>query len=229
MSPSEPAGDRARDMLLRPAFVDLPRGPHSLPKDLVARAQRQRLLQAVAAAACRRGYQAMTIGDITATAGVSRKTFYENFADKEACFLAAAETGRDLVKARIEAEVAAVSGHSEPLGFLRLAVRAYLAVLRDEPTFAQAFYLETQHAGPAAQQAFEDCQQWFATLSAGWRALAFPDLAPVPEQAFLAAIVATNDMVRRYLRLGRFADLPDLEDLLIYFHRTLLAIPDASL
>ncbi|MFE6922895.1 TetR/AcrR family transcriptional regulator [Nocardia sp. NPDC057663] len=229
MSPSEPTGNQAHDTLLRPILVDLPRGPHSLPKALVVGAQRQRLLHAVAAVACQRGYQAMTIGDITASAGVSRKTFYENFADKEACFLAAAETGRDLIKARIEAEVAAVAGQSEPSVFLRLALRAYLAVLRDEPTFAQAFYVETQHAGPAAQQAFEDCQQWFAASSAGWRALAFPDLAPVPEQAYLAAIVATNDAVRRCLRVGRIAELPDLEDLLIYFHRTLLAVPEASL
>ncbi|MCW3019621.1 MAG: transcriptional regulator, TetR family [Solirubrobacterales bacterium] len=51
--------------------------------------RRERLLQGVVAEVTQAGYQATTIAQITARAGVSRTTFYEHFSDKQDCFLAA--------------------------------------------------------------------------------------------------------------------------------------------
>ena len=66
----------------------LPPGRHGLPRDFVSRNQRHRLLTAVAWSVAERGYNATTVANITKAASVSRRTFYEHFADKEACFLA---------------------------------------------------------------------------------------------------------------------------------------------
>jgi AcrR family transcriptional regulator len=51
--------------------------------------RRERLLEALVDQVARHGYQATTVAQITATARVSRTTFYEHFSDKQDCFLVA--------------------------------------------------------------------------------------------------------------------------------------------
>src|SRR6267378_3396284 len=67
----------------------LPRGRSRLPPRTVRESQRERLLPAVTAAVSELGYPAVTIGDIVKRARVSKAAFYDHFADKEDCFLAA--------------------------------------------------------------------------------------------------------------------------------------------
>ena len=69
----------------------LPAGRHGLPRAFVVSNQRERILDAVLQAASRSGYAAMRIEDVIAIAGVSRRTFYDHFANKEEAFLAAYE------------------------------------------------------------------------------------------------------------------------------------------
>ncbi len=66
----------------------LPRGPHSLSRGEVAANQRMRLLEGMIDAIGEKGYAACTVSDVIKRAGVSRKAFYEHFANKEECFLA---------------------------------------------------------------------------------------------------------------------------------------------
>src|SRR5687768_18574853 len=73
----------------------LPRGTHGLDRDVVEASQRTRLLEAVGRAVAERGYAAATIDDVVRRAGVSKKTFYEHFADKQDCFLAAYEAASE--------------------------------------------------------------------------------------------------------------------------------------
>ena len=74
-----------------------PAGPTGSTATLVAASQRTRLLEAVGRAVAEKGYGATTIDDIVRGAGVSKKTFYEHFRDKEDCFVAAYEAaGREL-------------------------------------------------------------------------------------------------------------------------------------
>ena len=67
----------------------LPRGRHGLSPETVAESQRGRILTAMVEVTAKRGYADCRIADVIAYAGVSRKTFYELFSDKEDCFLAA--------------------------------------------------------------------------------------------------------------------------------------------
>ena len=71
----------------------LPRGPHALARVQVVASQRGRMIDSIASVVAGKGYTATTVGDVVKGAGVSRKTFYEHFADKEECFMAAWETG----------------------------------------------------------------------------------------------------------------------------------------
>jgi len=70
----------------------LPRGPHSLTRDQVAANQRLRVGLAMLEAIGEKGYVATTVSEVVARAGVSRKAFYQQFANKEECFLATYDT-----------------------------------------------------------------------------------------------------------------------------------------
>src|ERR1700683_3587976 len=67
----------------------LPPGRHGLSRSYVAANQRERMLDAVADIVSFKGYVAMSVEEIVSGAGVSRRTFYDSFKDKEAAFLAA--------------------------------------------------------------------------------------------------------------------------------------------
>ena len=66
----------------------LPHGPHGMGREAVARHQRARLYGAMIEAIDRQGYNGTTVAHVIALAGVSRRAFYEQFANKEDCFLA---------------------------------------------------------------------------------------------------------------------------------------------
>src|SRR5438105_13490444 len=91
---AEPATDDARQ---------LPRGRHGLTRGAVVAHQRLRLLRAVPAAVRAKGYLALTVEDICAHAGVSRRTFYENFRDKEDCFITSYRQHNDELIAAVAA------------------------------------------------------------------------------------------------------------------------------
>jgi AcrR family transcriptional regulator len=92
-APIEPARDNPGmpGVLEQPRIAPtpaLPRGPHSLTREQVANNQRARLLEGMIDAIGEKGYAATTVSDVIRRAGVSRKAFYEHFANKEECFLA---------------------------------------------------------------------------------------------------------------------------------------------
>jgi AcrR family transcriptional regulator len=120
----------------------LPRGPHGLTRDQVQASQRQRILDAVLDAVGERGYAATTVAHLTAAAGVSRTTFYEQFAGKEEAFLAAYdEFGEHFL-----ADIALVSGDS-PLELLSAAAARLADWGRTRPLACRAFLVEIHAVG----------------------------------------------------------------------------------
>jgi AcrR family transcriptional regulator len=71
-----------------PGLARLPPGRHGLPRDFVVQNQRDRLAAGIIAAISEFGYHEVTITQIAAAAGVSRRTFYSYFNSKEECYLA---------------------------------------------------------------------------------------------------------------------------------------------
>src|SRR5918997_4764329 len=139
----------------------LPRGTHGLDRDVVEASQRTRLLEAVGRAVAERGYGAATIDDVVRRAGVSKKTFYEHFADKQDCFLAAYEAaGESLLERVREAHAAA----DDWLERTRAGIRAYLRWLAAEPALARVFLIEVAAAGPQALERRERLRDRYAEL-----------------------------------------------------------------
>ena len=99
----------------------------------------------MAEAVAEHSYGATTIAHVVSHAGVSRKTFYEHFRDKEHCFLAMYDTGIAFVLGRL-AEV--LDAAPDPRSRLIEGLREFLTVLADEPAFCRAIVLEIYAVGP---------------------------------------------------------------------------------
>src|SRR6476646_6012840 len=71
------------------ASLRLRPGPGGLPRGQVTEIQRARMLAAAVETVAEVGYARMTVAQVISRARVSRKTFYDVFADREDCFLCA--------------------------------------------------------------------------------------------------------------------------------------------
>lgn len=125
----------------------LPPGRHGLARSFVAHNQRERILAAVAEAASKTGFAGMSVQDIVTEAGVSRRTFYEQFRNKDAAFLAAFDeaAGRLLRAVRIANE-----GESHFAGRIAATLHTFLELLAASPAFARMCIVEVMAAGPDA-------------------------------------------------------------------------------
>ena len=115
-----------------------------------AASQRARMLDAVTRAVADRGYARMTVADIVARAEVSRRTFYEQFENKEDCFLAAYEAGAQALIADILAAVRALSPEDDWRTWTRVALEAFTTGLASSPDFARVFLVDVLGAGHRA-------------------------------------------------------------------------------
>ena len=70
-----------------PLYKRLPHGPHRLQPDEVVLNQRARIHGALIEAVAHDGYDGTSVKRVIELAGVSRRSFYEQFANKEDCFL----------------------------------------------------------------------------------------------------------------------------------------------
>src|SRR3954447_1412450 len=166
----------------------LPRGPHNLARDDVRASQRQRMLDAMAETVADKGYAGTTVGDVVAGAGVSRKTFYEHFRDKEECFLAAFDSG---VETLLGAIAAAQPEEPTRMSLVRARVRAYLVTLAARPAFARTFLIEVFAAGPLALERRQRVHARFEQSLRGLHAEVrkeFPDPPPVSDAVWVAAV-----------------------------------------
>jgi AcrR family transcriptional regulator/DNA-binding MarR family transcriptional regulator len=77
--------------------------PHGLSAYQVVEIQRARLLNAMIEIGCEEGLASVTVGKATGRAGVSRRTFYELFSDRDDCLLAVLDETVDRVGTRMQA------------------------------------------------------------------------------------------------------------------------------
>jgi AcrR family transcriptional regulator len=202
----------------------LPRGPHRLAREVVLASQRGRMIEAMVEAVAEKGYAATTVADVVAGAGVSRRTFYEHFSDKEDCFLAAYDAGVDILLGHL-VEQAAAAGGLDWRERTRRGVRAYLDVLAAEPAFARTFLIEVVAAGPRALDRRAEVHGRFTELLRTQLALAredHPELPEVPDEVLAAIVGGVNEVVSGWVRDGRGERLPELEPTLTRIQLALL-------
>jgi AcrR family transcriptional regulator len=200
------------------APLPLPRGRHAAPREVVWASQRGRLLGAMAAAVAEKGYANVAVADVIAAAGVSRKTFYEHFDNKEECFLAAYDAGVELMLDAIDEAIRAAP--PDPEAIARAGAACYLEGLAANPAFARTFLVEVLGAGPRALERRTRVHSRFAAqLAAVHRAAPSPAVEP---HLFRACVGAINELVTDHVLSHGAETLPDLTEPLVGIVRALL-------
>jgi AcrR family transcriptional regulator len=213
-------GDRWSDAELNEAVALLsraggrfPAGVRTLPGDLVKAVQRERLLAAMIGTATEVGYNALTVQNVLTRAGISRPTFYEQFEDKEDCFLAAFDAAASRMHEQIEAAVAD-SGPSWR-DQLRSGITELLRYIADEPEEARLVIVEARASCPAGLQRRDELLDRFAGCI---DALVRGDLDEPPSAIAAAGVVGgIESVVYARLQKGKTDELGALLPSLMYF------------
>jgi AcrR family transcriptional regulator len=198
-----------------PELARLPPGRHGLPREFVARNQRERLLAGLAEAIAENGYAGTTIAHITRHAAVSRRTFYEHFASKEECFVAAYDT----VMARLcERAAEAFEREGEwPLA-IRAGIGTMLRFLSADPTFARLCTVEALVAGPVAVERYDGALESFVPYFQSGREGRSPEvlsrLSPITEEALVGGMMS---LISRRIVAGKTNQLEGLLPDLVAF------------
>ena len=186
----------------------LPRGRHGLLRSFVATNQRERIMDAVGHAAAELGYTEMSVEAIIERAGVSRRTFYEHFKNKEDAFVAAYDAVVRRQARHIRREY-----FNEPtvLSRLRAGIAAYLQFIADEPELARMCIVEVLAAGPRAMEKRSEAMRMFAEIIED----NIHELIPGCRRAALHAetiVGGIHEVVLSRVLANRIDELPGLAD-----------------
>ncbi len=189
-----------------PPGTRLPRGPHALTRKQVSTSQRGRLIVAMAELVGHDGYTATTVADVLAYAGVSRRAFYQHFANKQECFLAAydaiATEGRREVSRAYEA--AANPAEGAQLAIAKLFERAIA-----NPGGARVALVEAGVVGQAGIERRERLMSEYEGLLRDMLGLP-AGAGTVPNPVLRGIVGGLNGVLNAHVRSGRLEQLVDL-------------------
>jgi AcrR family transcriptional regulator len=182
--------------------VRLPPGRHGLSRDAVAESQRERLLNGVVEAVVEHGYNATTIAQLIESASVSRRTFYEHFAGKEECSLAAYE----MIATHIQDGLREAEAEPAWSDRVRAELASLLGVFAADSTVARFVLLESLAAGGELAARHRESLRCFGERLRPQPGA--PDaLAKAREQALVGGI---STLLVRRLKAGEAGNLEDL-------------------
>lgn len=183
---------------------------------------RSRLLSALAKALAEQGYATVTIADIVRLAGVSRRTFYEHFEGKQACFealyrAASASALRTLQDAIDPAQ----PWHTQ----LQRALGSYLGHLAAGPDLLRSLFVDIHHLGDDGAALRRETMTRLAdflreTINRS-EAPADPAFRPLTPELSIAAVGAINELVLTAIERGEAAQLASLTPVAVSIVRAL--------
>jgi AcrR family transcriptional regulator len=172
-------------------------------------AHRQRAIAAMLDVAGERGYAATTVGHVLERAGMSRRTFYSVFRNREDCFLAAYdEAGRQALArvARVRSEPPAPARPE----LLELALTDLLTIAAARPALARVLLVEPASAGRPGIERHERTMREFARRLADAVEEPQPATSRRPALRFEAGVGAVERVVHARVVEGRTDELPRL-------------------
>jgi AcrR family transcriptional regulator len=141
--PAPPRGDK------RAGGVRAPQAYNGAVREQLSDLQRARIIGATFDVATVRGAGSVTVAHIVERSGVSRRTFYEQFSDREDCLLAAFERALMLACERVIPAYEEQKGWRERIG---AGLTALLALCDEQPTVARMLVCESQASGPRVNE-----------------------------------------------------------------------------
>ncbi|HWY90212.1 MAG TPA: TetR/AcrR family transcriptional regulator [Solirubrobacteraceae bacterium] len=194
---------------IAPLYQRLPRGPHQLAPTEVARHQRLRMHGAMVEAVAVNGYANTSVKQIIGLAGVSRRAFYEQFANKEECFLATF----DLIAARGVKRVH--EAYRSTGGDLERRIRAAVGEFTDEiesnAKGAGLAIVQAQTAGAPGLARLRKAMGTFEQMLSSSFAHA-GDAGPLPAPIVRGIVGGMHEATAVRLRAGRPEEIPALSE-----------------
>ncbi|HEY7952235.1 MAG TPA: TetR/AcrR family transcriptional regulator [Solirubrobacteraceae bacterium] len=127
----------------------LPRGPQALPREEVVADQRRRLFEALIELVNEHGLGGVRISELVSRAGVSRRSFYEHFPNKEECLLAAFDESRQrLTEAMVRAYDPKMAGREQ----VQSIVRALFEATLERPSATRLVCVDVIAAGAGGME-----------------------------------------------------------------------------
>jgi AcrR family transcriptional regulator len=207
-----PASERARR-----AEGRLPSGRSDLPRQVIVKSQRERIVDATAAIVAERGLAALTIPEIARRANVSNQTFYDIYSSKHEAFLGAQKVGMHQAL-RITVEAYEAHGEDWP-GAVAAGVRALLEYLASEPAHAHLTLVDTFAACPEAIEIRNAAMSGFASYLGPGYELSGPT-GEVPAIAAEAVAGGIWQVLHHYIENDCLSGLTGVGTQLAYFALT---------
>ena len=186
--------------------------------------QQARLFHAMTRAVSEKGYAKVTVADVVGLAGVSRRTFYEHFADVEDCFVAAYETATREILGEVGAAVRAARTTDWRERF-EVAIAAYVESLASDPDMARACLVDVQGAGPRAVEMRRHVYEQFVADMRALRNGRGDGRGAIPQIQVQATVGAVGELVQEHIFDKGAASLPELIPTLVGIGWALLESP----
>jgi AcrR family transcriptional regulator len=175
--------------------------------DAVAENQRRRMYGAMIEAVAANGYGRTSVKQVVTLAGVSRRAFYEQFANKEECFLATLELIASQAMDHIASAYRSTEGTLEQR--LEAALSIFAEVVKDNPKGARLMLVDTPSAGPAGWARLTETLTVFEErLAASFEHA--PDAAALPEPVARAIVGGLRRATFVRLVEARTEEMPGL-------------------
>ena len=172
---------------------------------------RQRLLDGLAESIVEDGYRSTTVAGIVRRARTSRRTFYEHFADKEACFVALLTDANAEMIRQISAAVDPKAPWSRQV---RQAVEAWIACAEASPAITLSWIRDVPSLGAQARDLQRGVMEAFVTMiqtlcdTAEWRAVG---VGPVPRQLAVMLLGGLRELIATTVEDGgRARDMTEI-------------------
>jgi AcrR family transcriptional regulator len=151
--------------------------PEAPALELVTSSKRERILEGMLEAVGSKGYDGTSVRTVLDLTGLYRQAFYDNFPDKDACYLEAFDFG----VARLESIVVDAAAHEQTWqGKLRAGLCALLDTFDNEPDLGRALVVEVHAAGPEALEKRADAMKRIADFIDSARQVSDGEESPPP-------------------------------------------------
>jgi TetR/AcrR family transcriptional regulator len=190
-----------------PLYQRLPHGPHRLGPEAVVRNQRQRMYGAMVEAVSEHGYDRTSVKQVVGLAGVSRRSFYEQFANKQECFLATFDAIASRGAGRVGAAYRAADGDMQVR--MQAAFDELGEAISSNWKSANLVILEAPKAGTPALMRLRRASATFEQMLSGCFEHG-EDMSPLPGPVVRGIAGGLHAAMSMALREGSAEKLPHL-------------------
>lgn len=196
--------------------------PSAATESVSAADHRTRLLDALALALTAQSYGEVTIASIVSGARVSRRTFYEQFENKDACLLALCERLSETILGLIAAGYDPEADWTEQLANV---TDLYLLALQAQPALVRTLYIELMQLGAAGLAMRRRIGQRFAMfliMQVELSRLREPGKRPLSPALATAIVGGVNELILQAIEEGRADRLSELAPTVSEFMQAVL-------